>query len=73
MTQEEKNVEKKKIMSKEINFGTPMKITGPCGKEITVNVLFGSAACSKCGDMCRFDFIKNIDNNGKRNYKNNYT
>ena len=39
-------------------LGVPTKITGPCGKEITVNVLFGSAACTKCGNICHFDYIK---------------
>ena len=45
-------------MEFEFKLGTPTKIVGPCGKEVTVNVLWGSASCSKCGNICRFDYIK---------------
>ena len=41
-----------------LNLGEEVKIKGPCGKEVSVMVSFGSASCSKCGNICRFDYIK---------------
>ena len=45
----------------EFHIGKPMTVKGPCGKNIEINVLYGSGTCSKCGDICHFDYIKEKD------------